>query len=111
MNALIADISRPDEVANALKHRTWDVVVEFIAFVPAEPERDITLFSGRTRHYVFISSASAYQKPLLHPVVTKLTPLKNPFWEYTRNKIACETRLMQEYRERETFLRRSSALR
>jgi nucleoside-diphosphate-sugar epimerase len=66
---------------------------------PADIERDLALFRGRTRQFVFISSASAYQKPVTHYLITESTPLANPFWEYSRNKIACEERLMRAYRE------------
>lgn len=98
---LIADINDPAQVRGALGKLTFDAVANFIAFVPADVERDIALFSGRTSQYFFISSASAYQKPLVHPVVTESTPLKNPFWQYARNKIACEDRLVAAYRERD----------
>jgi nucleoside-diphosphate-sugar epimerase len=98
---LAADIQRPDQVRQALGDLTFDVVANFVAFVAPDVERDIELFTGRTRQYVFISSASAYQKPLVHPVVTESTPLKNPFWDYSRNKIACEDILTAAYRERD----------
>lgn len=77
----------------------FDAVCEFIGFVPEQVERDIRLFSGRTRQYVFISSASAYNKPVRQHVITEGTSLANPFWEYSRNKIACEELLMKAYRE------------
>ncbi|MGH8021847.1 MAG: NAD-dependent epimerase/dehydratase family protein, partial [Opitutaceae bacterium] len=63
-------------------------------------ERDVRLFSGKTRQYIFISSASAYQKPLVHPVVTESTPLCNPYWQYSRDKIACEELLLEAFRNR-----------
>ena len=66
---------------------------------PAQIERDLNLFRGRTGQYIFISSASAYQKPSRHYLITESTPLANPFWEYARNKIACEDRLMRAYRD------------
>jgi nucleoside-diphosphate-sugar epimerase len=78
---------------------TFDVVANFVAFTPADINRDFELFSGRTGQYIFISSASAYQKPLQNPVVTESTPLKNPYWDYSRDKIACEERLTQLYRD------------
>jgi nucleoside-diphosphate-sugar epimerase len=77
----------------------WDAVVNWIAFQPADVERDIALFRGRTRQYLFISSATVYQKPPQSPFITESTPLGNPFWEYARHKIACELRLAQAYRE------------
>ena len=78
---------------------TWDAVVNWIAFQQADVERDIALFRGRTRQYVFISSATVYQKPPQSPFITESTPLGNPFWEYARHKIACELRLARAYRE------------
>ena len=77
----------------------FDVVVDWIAYTPDDIERDLALFRGRVKQYVFISSASAYQKPPAHYLITESTPLHNPFWEYSRNKIACEERLMRAYRE------------
>lgn len=94
-----ADISKPDEVRKALGSLTFDSVTNWIAFTPAEIERDIALFAGRTGQYVFISSASAYDKSRGH-LITEDTPLANPYWDYSRNKIACEERLMKEYREK-----------
>ncbi|MBP7177014.1 MAG: SDR family oxidoreductase [Thermoclostridium sp.] len=95
---LQADIGDPVRVQEIIKDLQFDVVADFIAFVPQHIERDIALFSGRTRQYIFISSASAYQKPLSCYRITESTPLANPHWEYSRNKIACEQRLMLEYR-------------
>jgi nucleoside-diphosphate-sugar epimerase len=83
-----------------LRDYTFDVVVDWIAFTAEQVERDIEIFSGKTGQYIFISSASAYQKPISHHRITEATPLANPFWQYSRNKIACEDRLMLEYRER-----------
>ena len=77
----------------------FDAVGEFIGFVPEQAERDFRLFSSKTRQYIFISSASAYQKPLSSPVITESTPLSNPYWQYSRDKIACEEYLMRQYRE------------
>ena len=94
------DINRPAQVHSALKGQQFDAVVNWIAFNADDIERDIALFEGRTRQYVFISSASAYQKPPTHPVITESTPLYNPFWAYSQNKIRCEERLAQAYRER-----------
>jgi nucleoside-diphosphate-sugar epimerase len=77
----------------------FDAVVDFIAFSPRDIERDLSLFRDKTDQFVFISSASAYQKPVKNYLITEETPLENPFWEYSRNKIACEELLMQAYRE------------
>jgi nucleoside-diphosphate-sugar epimerase len=85
-------------VAALLQSHTFDVVVDWIAFRVDQVERDIELFRDRTSQYIFISSASAYQKPITHHRITEATPLANPFWQYSRDKIACEDRLLQEYR-------------
>ncbi|HVO73239.1 MAG TPA: SDR family oxidoreductase [Ignavibacteriaceae bacterium] len=93
------DISNPDQVKQVLEKHIWDVVVDWIAFLEKDVERDINLFRGRTGQYIFISSASIYQKPPSHPIITESTPLYNPFWDYSRNKIACEERLNKAYRD------------
>ena len=77
----------------------FDAVVDYIAFSPHDIERDLRLFRDKTDQFVFISSASAYQKPVKNYLITEETPLENPYWEYSRNKIACEELLMREYRE------------
>jgi nucleoside-diphosphate-sugar epimerase len=94
-----ADYRDPAAAAAALSGRYFDVVVNFIAFTPDQVEADLNLFRGRTGQYIFISSASAYQKPVANLPITESTPLSNPFWLYSRNKIACEERLMQAYRD------------
>lgn len=94
-----ADIYNEEDVKEKLKDMTFDVVAQFIAFHPDALKRDVRLFTGKTKQYIFISSASAYQKPLSSPFITESTPLFNPFWEYSRNKIACEEYLMEEYRK------------
>jgi nucleoside-diphosphate-sugar epimerase len=86
-----------DRLASLLKGQAFDAVVDWIAFTPLDIERDLELFSGQTGQFVFISSASAYQKPPAHYIITEETPLENPFWEYSRNKIVCEELLMREY--------------
>ncbi len=96
---ITADIADEAATAEALRGRRFDAVVQWIAFTPGDIERDLRLFRGRCGQYIFISSASAYQKPLSHPVITESTPLANPFWEYSRNKIACEERLQRACRE------------
>jgi len=93
------DISNYRELNSVLKKHQWDAVVDWIAFTPDQVERDIELFRGKTRQYFFISSASAYQKPPSYPIISESTPLFNPYWEYSRNKIACEERLNRAYRE------------
>ena len=77
----------------------FDVVADFIGFVPEHVQKDFELFNGLCGQYIFISSASAYQKPLSSYLVTESTPLSNPLWRYSRDKIACEELLMQKYRE------------
>lgn len=86
-------------LAALLADHHFDAVVDYLAYHPNDIERDLSLFRDRTRQFVFISSASAYQKPVQNYLITEETPLENPFWEYSRNKIACEDRLMQAYRE------------
>lgn len=95
-----ADIRKPAEVRAALGNRTFDAVVDFVAFTPEHVATDIELFAGRTAQYVFISSASAYQKPPAALPIRESTPLRNPYWQYSRDKIACEDLLVAEYRER-----------
>jgi nucleoside-diphosphate-sugar epimerase len=94
-----ADIRDYENTASALEGHEFDVVVDWLGFVPEHVENDIRLFSGRTTQYIFISSASAYQTPPSSLPVTESTPLHNPFWEYSRNKIACEERLVRAYRQ------------
>ncbi len=94
-----ADIHNEAEVKDALKDMTFDIVADFIAFDTEALKRDVRLFAGKTKQFIFISSASAYQKPLSSPFITESTPLSNPFWQYSRSKIACEEYLMQEYRD------------
>ena len=96
---VIADIDDTETVLRLLGDAQFDAVCEFIGFVTEQVERDIRLFSGRTRQYVYISSASAYAKPARSPYITEGTALANPHWQYSRNKIACEELLIHEYRE------------
>ena len=102
LHILHGDIRNPDSVRAALQaldFAVFDAVVNWIAFTPEHIATDLDLFRGRTRQYVFISSASAYQKPLSGLPITESTLLANPFWEYSRNKIACEEMLVRAYRE------------
>lgn len=96
-----ADISDEQAVRAILEGRHFDCVCEFIGFTPDQVERDIRLFEGRTKQYLYISSASAYHKPMRDCRITEGTALANPYWEYSRNKIACEEVLMKAYRERQ----------
>ncbi|MCL2632899.1 MAG: SDR family oxidoreductase [Oscillospiraceae bacterium] len=93
------NIYEEDKVAELIKDMSFDVVAQFIAFTPEHLERDYRLFKGKTKQYIFISSASAYQKPLSDYRINEGTPLANPYWEYSRNKIACEEYLSKLYRE------------
>jgi nucleoside-diphosphate-sugar epimerase len=95
---LQADIHADEAaLAKTLAGHRFDAVVDFIAFTPNDVERDIRLFRDQTDQFVFISSASAYQKPVRNYWITEETPLENPFWQYSRDKITCENRLMQAY--------------
>jgi nucleoside-diphosphate-sugar epimerase len=96
---LHGDIREKDSAADALAGHEFDAVVEWIAFTPAHIETDLELFRNRTGQYIFISSASAYQTPPAELPVTEATPLANPFWEYSRAKIACENLLTKAFRE------------
>ena len=100
VKTILGDINNPAGLSE-LKDHNWDVVVNWIAFTPQDIERDITLFKGKTRQYIFISSASCYQTPLRYPVITESTPLCNNLWDYSNDKIRCEDRLMKAYREEE----------
>ncbi len=94
-----ADINDRANCKKALEGQMFDCIVDWVAYTPEHIERDIDVFSGKTRQYIFISSASAYQKPPQHYVITEKTPLANPHWQYSRDKIACEERLMRANRE------------
>ncbi len=87
-------------IAELLRGQHFDAVVDWVAFTAEDVEQDIRLFSSLTEQFVFISSASTYQKPPAHYIITEETPLENPYWDYSRNKIAAEERLMREYHER-----------
>jgi len=87
------------DLSKLLAGHRFDVVVDWIAYTVEDIERDIALFKGKTDQFVFISSASAYQKPVKNYLITEQTPLENPFWQYSRDKIACEERLMKAYWE------------
>ncbi|MCR5815796.1 MAG: SDR family oxidoreductase [Ruminococcus sp.] len=94
---ITADIGDEQDCAKKLEDMSFDCVGEFIGFVPAQLERDYRLFNGKTKQFIYISSASAYQKPPAGYVITEETPLENPYWEYSRNKKACEEYLMERY--------------
>jgi len=96
---LVADINDEQKVAELISDLNFDCVADFIAYTPTDLERDYRLFKGKTKQFIFISSTSAYQKPLSNFRVTESTPLANPYWQYSRNKIACEDYLVKLYRE------------
>jgi nucleoside-diphosphate-sugar epimerase len=98
VHQISADIRDADGVHRALGVGKFDAVVNWIAYTPEHVRQDIDIFRGRTAQYVFVSSASAYQKPPKHHVITEDTPLENPFWEYSRQKAASEAVLMREFR-------------
>ena len=99
VKTITGDIYNFDEVKEVLKDHTWDVVVNWIAFIPEHVQNDIELFRGKTKQYIFISSASIYQKPPTQYIITESTPIANPFWQYSRDKIACEELLQKAYQE------------
>lgn len=94
-----ADINDEADVLSKIGSMTFDCVCEFIGFTVSQVERDYRLFAGRTKQYIYISSASAYHKPSAGYVITEGTTLANPHWQYSRDKIACEEFLMKKYRE------------
>lgn len=96
---ITVDINDEKAVAAKLEGMHFDVAAEFIGFVPSQLERDYRLLKGKTDQFIYISSASAYQKPCSNVVISEKTPMANPYWEYSRNKIACEDYLMKLYRE------------
>lgn len=98
-HSIVADINDEAQVLEKLGDMTFDVVGEFIGFTVDQVERDYRLFKGRTRQYIYISSASAYHKPAASYIITEGTTLANPRWQYSRDKIACEEFLMKKYRE------------
>ncbi|MCP4166352.1 MAG: SDR family oxidoreductase [Chloroflexi bacterium] len=96
---LQGDIRDVTSAAAAIGNHSFDAVVDWIAFTPEHVQTDIDLFKHRTKQYIFIGSASVYQKPPINLPVTESTPLHNPVWSYSQDKIACEERLMQAYRQ------------
>ena len=93
------DIRDRNSASKLLKPHNFDVVVNWVAYIPQHVEADIEFFKGKVGQYIFISSASAYQKPATHWLITESTPMANPLWQYSQDKIACEDRLMAEYRD------------
>ncbi len=96
------DINNEDKIDSLIDGMRFDCVCDFIGFTPEDAERDHRLFRGRCAQFIYISSASAYNKPCRSHIITEGTALANPYWEYSRNKIFCESILMDKY-EREGF--------
>ena len=96
---IVADINDEKAVLDKIGDITFDAVCEFIGFTVDQVERDYRLFKDITKQYIYISSASAYNKPSASYIITEGTTLANPYWEYSRNKISCEQFLMEKYRE------------
>ncbi|WP_018014736.1 SDR family oxidoreductase [Teredinibacter turnerae] len=99
VKTLVADINDRAALEDVLADHVWDCVVDWIAFTPEQVQRDIELFSGKTEQFIFISSASCYQSPPDSPVITEKTPLNNPYWQYSRDKIACEELLLKAHKD------------
>jgi len=99
VHKLRADIGKPEEVKQVLKGMKFDVIADFICFTPEQARADVELYGNLCKQFIFISTASAYQKPLTAVPITECTPLKNPYWLYSRNKIACEELFLKEYRD------------
>jgi nucleoside-diphosphate-sugar epimerase len=99
VHLLQGDIRDPSSARAAIGEHEFDAVVDFVAFTPEHVETDIALFGGRTGQFVFISSASAYQKPVGRLPIVESTPLRNPIWPYSQDKIACEELLVRAYRD------------
>jgi len=100
VNLIKGDRNDPELLKQVAESTYYDVVANFVGFTPEQIAKDIMAFSGKIGQYLFISSASVYQKPPNHFIITESTPLRNPFWKYSRDKIACEEKLVQAYREK-----------
>ena len=100
VKSILADVNDRQSISKAIQGQNFDVVANFIAFIPEDVRRDFEIFQNKTGQYIFISSASVYQKPPSHPVITESTPLKNPYWQYSRDKISCENFLNDLYRDK-----------
>ncbi|MBD5780222.1 SDR family oxidoreductase [Pelagicoccus sp. NFK12] len=95
VHSIVCDINDLDTAESILASERWDAVVDFTVFTPEQMENRIRLFAGKVKQYLFISSASAYEKPLRNYLITEETPLVNPFWQYSRDKARCEAILLQ----------------
>jgi nucleoside-diphosphate-sugar epimerase len=99
VTVLTANARERESLLKAIEGHEFDVVVNWINFTVQDVERDIALFDGKVDQYIFISSASAYQKPPSDYLITESTPLVNPHWQYSRDKAACEERLIEQERK------------
>jgi len=109
VKTIVGDMA--EETYKELGDRHFDVVAQFRLYTPEQMKRDIATFTGKTGQYVFISSASAYQKPAHHYIITERTPLENPYWEYSRNKAVCEKMLRDQSKLTWTIVRPSHTVR
>ena len=109
VEALVGDMN--DDTYGTLGDRHFDAVAQFRLYAPGQMKRDIATFTGKTGQYVFISSASVYQKPVRHYLMTERTPQDNPYWEYSRKKTACETTLRDQTGLDYTIVRPSHTVR
>jgi uncharacterized protein YbjT (DUF2867 family) len=110
VESIMGEVGPADGYSN-LAGRRFDVVCQYRAFLAGQVQRDIDTFTGKTDQYVFISSASAYQKPAHHYIITERTPLENPYWQYSRDKIACEAMLRTQSKLPWTIVRPSHTVR
>ncbi|MEX0853444.1 MAG: NAD-dependent epimerase/dehydratase family protein, partial [Bauldia sp.] len=110
VSTIVGDMD-DDATYSRLGQASFDVVCQFRAYTPAQMARDIATFAGHAGQYIFISSASAYQKPARHYIITERTPLENPYWDYSRNKIACEKLLREQSKLPYTIVRPSNTVR
>jgi nucleoside-diphosphate-sugar epimerase len=110
VNSIVGDIHDQASYAK-LSGSTFDVVCAFLVYAPEQISRDIATFSGKVGQYIFISSASVYQKPARHYIITEKTPRENPYWEYSRKKIACERLLQDQSKLPHTIVRPSHTVR
>jgi nucleoside-diphosphate-sugar epimerase len=110
VETIVGDMA-DEQTYSQLGKRSFDVVAQFRAYTPDQMKKDIATFTGNTGQYVFISSASAYQKPAKHYIITERTPLENPYWQYSRDKIACEKMLRDQSKLPYTIVRPSHTVR
>ena len=96
---IIGDAFDPFDLKAKIGDKTFDVVANFILFTPEQARINYEIFVGRTGQFFFISSCTVYQKPILKLPVTADTPLRNPFSQYAKNKIACEEYFAARYRD------------